>query len=237
MMGRSGTQHTSGDRVHGLYRFWAEHYEQVFATEAGWLDLGNERVQNQAFGLCLEAAGAVFGRCCLDLGCGRGQFARILAGCGAQVIAVDAAATIREPFPGIEWRRANLLDQALFETLPLSDLVFMLEVLQYLPIETVDWIWTRVGSGGRLVGVVPNSGCPIVQGTVERFQGNYLAQSPESLFRALTALPDVELVGIRGLTFQDDQRIVPYSASPWQFTRPAEALTPANRLQYVAIRA
>jgi 2-polyprenyl-3-methyl-5-hydroxy-6-metoxy-1,4-benzoquinol methylase len=219
-----------------LRRFWSNHYEQVFATSDEWLDFSNERVQNQTFGVCLEAAATVQGRRCLDLGCGRGQFSRVLLGCGGIVTAVDATETARVPVPGIEWREGNLLDEDTLASLPKFERVFMLEVLQYLPLDTIARVWAHVEPGGRLVGVIPNSECPIVQKTVERFQGRYLPQSPESLLGALGALPDLALAAMRGLTFGDSQEITPYRLSSWYSTSPDDLPVPPNRLQFVAIR-
>ena len=50
-------------------KFWRRYYEAMhFAEEdkpSPWLDLSNERVQAQHFGLALEATGPVHGRRCL----------------------------------------------------------------------------------------------------------------------------------------------------------------------------
>jgi hypothetical protein len=116
------------------------------------------------------------------------------------------------------------------------DRVFMLEVLQYVPLGTIARVWAHVEPGGRLVGVVPNSECPIVQRTIERFDGSYLAPSPAALLGALDELPELAFVALRGLTFSEHQQIVPYELSAWHRAWPENLGTPPNRLQFVAIR-
>jgi 2-polyprenyl-3-methyl-5-hydroxy-6-metoxy-1,4-benzoquinol methylase len=156
-----------------LRQRWREHYTGVFAAGDEWLDASNDRVQDQTFGVCLEAADRVSGKRCLDLGCGWGGFSRVLAARGAQVTAVDSANVAREVHPGIEWREEDLLDDAVIDSLAEFERVFMIEVLQYLSRDRIASIWAHVAGGGRLVGVVPNGECPIVTRTVERFDGLY----------------------------------------------------------------
>src|SRR4051794_26035733 len=117
--------------------YWEAHYRSLFARGPTWLDYSNEQVQLTTFGLCLDASGAVAQRDCLDLGCGRGQFARLLATAGARVTAVDLLEEVlverRALLAEITWRAGNLLDSAFVDALGLFDRVFLLEVLQCVP--------------------------------------------------------------------------------------------------------
>jgi 2-polyprenyl-3-methyl-5-hydroxy-6-metoxy-1,4-benzoquinol methylase len=66
-------------------QFWGECYRGVHEQTQGWLDYSNELVQLQGFALALEAAGAIRGRSDLDVGCGKGQFTRMMRDLGASL--------------------------------------------------------------------------------------------------------------------------------------------------------
>jgi len=218
--------------------FWVRYYREIVARKNPWLDYSNERVQAQTFALSLEAAGAVLGRRCLDIGCGWGQFSLCLAALGAaEVTGIDAMADLiaqhRKHHPDLRWTTGNVRDPAFRESLGTLDLVFLLEVLQYMPIrETIHGLWESLAPGGRLVAMVPNRECPIIQGAVARFEGKYAPPSPAELAAVLGDLPTCAFWRMRGLTFQEDQRHLPYAVSPWT-ARPAWD-TPPNRLLVVA---
>jgi SAM-dependent methyltransferase len=225
--------------VRSSREFWETHYRQLFARGPSWLDYSNEHVQLMTLGLCLDASGAVAGRDCLDLGCGRGQFAQLLASAGARVTAVDLLEDVmaerRARLPDITWRAGNLLDSAFVGALGIFDRVFLLEVLQCLPwLEVLTAVWDHVAPGGRLVAMVPCGDCPIVQRVVARHAGVFSAPTPAELLGAARQLGDVEYSMLRGLTFGSDQTLAPYLVSDWS-PQPSWS-SPPNRLQLVVQR-
>jgi SAM-dependent methyltransferase len=217
--------------------FWETHYRELFARGPSWLDYSNEQVQLTTLGLCLEASGGVAGRACLDLGCGRGQFAQVLATAGGRVTAVDLLEEVmaerRARLPDITWCAGNLLDATFVDTLSAFDRVFLLEVLQCLPWrEVLRTVWDHVAPGGRLVAMVPCADCPIVQRVIARHAGVFSAPAPAELVAVLSELADTDYWKVRGLSFASDQSVAPYVISPW--THEPRWASPPNRLQFVA---
>jgi len=221
--------------------FWVRYYREIVARKTPWLDYSNERVQAQTFGLCLEAAGPVIGRRCLDIGCGWGHFSLSLAALqAAEVTGIDAmeelVAELRKKHPHVRWTTGDVQDRTFRESLGAFDLVFLLEVLQYMPIrDTIHGLWESLAPGGRIVAMVPNRECPIIQGAVARFEGRYAPPSPAEIVAVLASLPEHAYWEYRGLRFQEDQRHLPYAVSPW--TRSILWDAPPNRLLIVAEKA
>lgn len=218
-------------------QYWVDYYNEVAGRGNTWLDYSNARVQTQTFALCLEAAGPVVGKRCLDLGCGWGQFTRVLAALGAgEVVGVDMTESLiashRRTDPDIQWIRGDLQEEGFLESLGDFDLAFLLEVLQFVPLEeSVRDVFRRLRPGGRLIGMLPNQECPIITRTIERFEGRFDCPSPERLAGLLSSLPNLAFWSMRGLTFLEDQRLAPYGTSAWT-TSPDWATRP-NRLQFV----
>jgi SAM-dependent methyltransferase len=217
--------------------FWYEYYRKLAEAPVPWLDYSNERVQAQSLALALEAAGAVLGRKCLDVGCGNGQLCRILSNSGARsVTGVDFIDSViaenRRRFPEVQWRVASAEAEVGEGNV---DLVFMVEVLQYIEIEaSIRRYWDALTAGGRVVGIVPNADCPIVQRVIERFDAQYRPPSQETLRGVLDRVAGNSSWKLRGMSFQNDQTICPYRVSGWG-NRADEESVP-NRLQFVAIK-
>jgi ubiquinone/menaquinone biosynthesis C-methylase UbiE len=219
--------------------YWKEHYESLAKSPTPWLDYSNERVQGQSFALTLEAIGPLAGRECLDVGCGWGQLSVAMHCMGAsRVTGIDisdtAIAKNRERHPEVTWLSGTLLTTPLEQTF---DVVVLLEVLQYVPIaETVVKGWSLVRPGGRLVAMIPNRDCPIVQNAMKRFDGRFAPATPRELEDVLRGIPDCAVYGARGMAFLADQRVVPYGVTPW--TAPSELGSgdPPNRIQFVALK-
>ena len=217
--------------------YWATHYTRPEVREHPWLDLSNEAVQSQTFSLALEAAGPILGKSCLDVGCGVGRFSATLATLGARdITAIDQVLEPRYQDPRIRWVRANLEDDLRFSSLPVFDLVFALEVLQYVPfVAGIRTLWQRVRPGGRLIAVVPNGACPLVHKAAERFGATYFsAPTPRDLHLAADYLTPASIRAVRGLTFQQEQHIVPYRVDVWG--RDPAGDPPPNRWLIVAVK-
>jgi len=216
---------------------WAEYYRKLHSASPNpWLDLSNEAVQAQTLAVAIEAAGAIGERRCLDIGCGYGQLSTCLHGLRAsEVVGVDIVAetiaSCRERFPEIRWECGSTSDEAFIQSLGDFDIIFLVEVLQYVAWEsTLLGLWERVRPGGRIVAVVPNKGNSIVQNTMSRFGGTYLPPDPTELDTLVASLPGVECWAQRGMGFQQDQRLVPYVGYPWVQTGAMQ--DPANRLVF-----
>ncbi len=220
--------------------YWAGYYNEVAGRGNAWLDYSNARVQTQTFGLCLEAAGPVGGKRCLDVGCGWGQFSRTLAVLQAgEVVGIDMTESLvashRKTDPHIRWLRGDIQEASFRRELGEYDLIFILEVLQVVPFEeTIRNFWSLVRPGGRLVAMLPNRECPIIARTIDRFEGKFDCPSPAELAALLSALPGREFWALRGLTFMEDQRLAPYGTSPWSGV--PDWPEPPNRLQFVIER-
>jgi 2-polyprenyl-3-methyl-5-hydroxy-6-metoxy-1,4-benzoquinol methylase len=220
--------------------FWGSYYRNVFHEGNRWLDYSNARVQAQTFGLALEAAGPVQGKRCVDVGCGWGQLARALHELGASsVTALDLVpepiTKLAEQHPEIRWLCGDLSAHIATLGAGSSDLILMIEVLQYVPLEaTLATAWELLAPGGRLVAVVPNAECPIVSSTRKRFDGHYSPPTVAELQRGLSGLPGCEYWAYRGLVFGRDQRIGPYDVTQW--TRGESWFSQPNRLQLVALK-
>ncbi len=220
--------------------YWQKYYQAFAGKNIRWLDLSNENVQLQTFCLALEAAGAIYDRRCLDGGCGNGQIALCLNALGAsEVTAVDLVEEFvqenRRKNAQIYWLYGDLASEPFCQTLGTFDRIFLLEVLQYLPIQqTIPLLWNHLAPNGRLIGMVPNARCPMAAKTFERFDHHYIPLDPEALKELCEALPQLECWYMRGLSFQEDQRIVPYSTSPW--TIEPDWPDPPNRLLFVLVK-
>jgi 2-polyprenyl-3-methyl-5-hydroxy-6-metoxy-1,4-benzoquinol methylase len=219
--------------------FWNEYYAEIARRGNPWLDYSNERVQAQTFALALEAAGSVRSKQCLDVGCGWGDFCCTLSALHASAvtgidIVPELIAKNREHHPEIQWLCGSLQTQEVIGQLGAYEVVFLLEVLQYVPLaETLRAAWDHMRPGGRLVAMAPNANCPIVLRTRERFT-NYTAPSFAQIDAAVTCLPKFQQVSYRGLSFASDQNIVPYDVSQWQQATGWDY--EPNRIQFVVLK-
>jgi len=217
--------------------YWKDYYNQIQVDSNAWLDSSNERTYLQTVAIALEAAGQVEGRRCLELGCGRGHLSRCLSVLGAsENIAVDQAASLlaghSKSFPDVSWHCLDGNDHEGMQFLGQFDLIFALEVLQYLPFsETLQFLAGRLNPGGRFVGVVPNAECPLVQKAMERFEGKYIGVNTVEIQSAFETCSSIDRWSCRGLDFADDQMISPYEVSPW--TENPDWRRPPNRILFV----
>lgn len=223
-----------------LSGFWTDYYRELFAKSASWLDHSNPATQSQTFAVMLESAGPVAGRRCLDVGCGHGSFSLLLAAAGAEeVVGIDIIAeaieTLRARYPEIRWEIGSPEDDPFCQLLGQFDLIFAIEVLQYVSLDcSLRTLWDCLRPGGRLVASVPNRDCPIVQRTVARFGGRYCAPTAGQLRDCISGLPALECWGLRGMSFQEDQRLAPYALSSW--TTQGQWTLPPNRLAVTIVK-
>jgi 2-polyprenyl-3-methyl-5-hydroxy-6-metoxy-1,4-benzoquinol methylase len=221
--------------------FWLEYYARVAEAGNPWLDYSNDRVQAQTFGLALDSAGPVHGKRCLDVGCGRGQFCRALSALGASsVTGVDIVpeviATLERESSQIRWLCGSPDNPELVEQLETYEIVFLLEVLQYIRFpDALRAVWQRLQPGGRLVAVAPNPNCAIVSRTRDRFSAWYSPPTLAAIHSEVSAWMDLEHLAYRALSFARDQRTAPYEVSPWLTSGAWNGLEP-NRIQFVAIK-
>jgi 2-polyprenyl-3-methyl-5-hydroxy-6-metoxy-1,4-benzoquinol methylase len=220
--------------------YWSGYYTGVMQEGNAWLDYSNARVQAQTFSLALEAAGPVRGLKCIDLGCGWGDFCRLLVALGAaEVTGVDmipaTIAKLKQTDRSIRWICSSLCDPHLGDELESYDVTFLLEVLQYLPLaDSLHSAWVHLKPGGRLIGVAPNARCPIVRRTRERFDSLYAPVTVSEIGSVVQTLSDVDHATYRALSFGEDQRLVPYEVSPW---RPAQDWpVEPNRIQFAVVK-
>ena len=90
----------------------------------------------------------------------------------------------------------------------------MIEMLQYVDMATtIPIVWQLIRPGGRLVCMVPNEECPIIQTVAQRFGERYLAVNSRILIDLADDLDDLGYWSCRGLTFENDQRVVPYPSA------------------------
>lgn len=217
--------------------YWKGYYDKLAAEAPPWLDYSNERVQLQSLALAVEATGSLIGRRCLDVGCGLGQLALLYRALGAgEVVGIDLCGPSidknRTRHPDMTWLCGDIEAAG---ALGSFDLVSLIEMLQYVPIQkTLEAAWRMLNPGGRLVAIVPNSECPIVQRAVAHFDSNYAPPSAGELVSALHGLTDVAHARIRGLHFRQDQTLMPYVVSDW--VEQPDWPAPPNRLQLVACK-
>jgi SAM-dependent methyltransferase len=217
---------------------WKGYFDAVVGRGTPWLDQSNAAVHAQLISVCIEAARELQDASCIDLGCGRGQLAGALQALGARhVTAVDFSPELIDEntrrWPEIDWRCGDAGDAAMIAQLPGADRVFVVELLQYVDARQVILsAWDRVQRGGRLVAVCPHAGCPIVRRVEARFEGRYQGLDVAGLEGLASRLPGLAKWSARGLSFAEDQEMVPYRLSPWGHDVPAEA----NRINFVLMR-
>jgi 2-polyprenyl-3-methyl-5-hydroxy-6-metoxy-1,4-benzoquinol methylase len=217
--------------------FTHRHAEVNSIGPARSLDYPNDKIRFQIYSHMLEAAGAVAGLRVLDVGCGWGTGALILSGCDANVTAIDIVpetiASLTERYPAVDLQVVDIANEGAVEQLPRFNCIFAAEVLQHVEFDVViKTLWEHLLPGGRLVGSIPNSECPIIRDVVGRFDGFFRPMSALSISSVARSLPDMRDFWIRGLTFQADQYFLPYWASEWG----KEIAGTPNRLVFCVLR-
>jgi 2-polyprenyl-3-methyl-5-hydroxy-6-metoxy-1,4-benzoquinol methylase len=221
--------------------YWHRTFSALHAQPHDHVDYATADEQTFTFGACLAAAGSVSGRTCLDAGCGKGGFARILRAAGAsRVVGLDyiegTIQALRASDPDIRWEWGSVCDSAAIGALGVADLVFAIEVLQCVPAAAMfENLWSAVLPGGRLIGVTPNADNPFVRRLADARPGLYTPLGTAAILQHLRALPGVADLGVIGFAWRDDRRSVLYDLLP--LTSAPDWDQPPKRLLFLARKA
>jgi trans-aconitate methyltransferase len=234
---------------------WSERQYELAAAETGspQADLVPQQaliVQNYAY--MLDACGQISGKRVLDAGFGNGDLARILDRMGGDVTAFDMVSTqicqLREEAPTIAWWQGDISTWKQPRHADPFDLVVACETLQFVEFNSAVHRFMHVTSdGGRIVILIPNADCPIVQSASQEFENKYIGVSMKSLGDRLASLAIKNYVAYRGIYLQHDASIAPYRCGTWRQISPRKSSIPTphvwenrtaipHRLQVVIIR-
>ena len=219
--------------------YWRRTFADLHAQPHDHLDYATAEEQMFTFGACLQAAGAVAGVKCLDAGCGKGGFARMLHSLGARVVGIDfieaTMQALRRSDPGIRWESGSTCDAATIAGLGLFDRVFAIEILQCVPPEPLlQNLWSAVAPGGRLIGVTPNADNPFVRRRADERPGRYTPLGTAAIIQHMRTLPDVADLGVMGFAWRDERQSVLYDLLP--LTSTPQWHQPPKRLLFLARR-
>jgi SAM-dependent methyltransferase len=217
--------------------YWRRTFAGLHAQSHDYLDYATAEEQAFTFGACLLAAGAVAGLRCLDAGCGKGGFARMLHSAGARVAGIDfidaTMQALRRSDPGIRWESGSACDVDTITGLGLFDRVFAIEILQCVPPEPLfQSLWSAVAPNGRLIGVAPNADNPFVHRRSDERPGLYSPLGTMPIIERLRALPDVKDLGVMGFAWREDRSSVLYDLLP--LTSTPQWKEPPKRLLFLA---
>jgi 2-polyprenyl-3-methyl-5-hydroxy-6-metoxy-1,4-benzoquinol methylase len=218
--------------------YWRRTFADLHAQSHDYVDYATADEQAFTFGTCLMAAGSVTALTCLDAGCGKGGFARMLHAAGArQVVGLDyidaTMLALRDSDPGIRWESGSVCDAATLASLGVFDLVFAIEVLQCVPPGVMfESLWAAVAPGGRLIGVTPNADNPFVRRRADERPGLYAPLGTADIIQHLQALPGTAELGVMGFAWRDDRRSVLYDLLPLTSTPRWDP--PPKRLLFLA---
>jgi len=200
--------------------YWRDTFAELHAQPHDYLDYATAGEQTFTFGVCLLAAASVSGLRCLDAGCGKGGFARMLRAAGARAVVgldyIDATIqSLRESDPGIRWESGSVCEAAAIESLGAFDLVFAIEVLQCVPPEGMfQALWAALAPNGRLIGVTPNADNPFVRRRMDERPGLYAPLETAAIIRHMQRLPGVADLGVMGFAWREDRSSVLYDLLP-----------------------
>jgi 2-polyprenyl-3-methyl-5-hydroxy-6-metoxy-1,4-benzoquinol methylase len=220
--------------------YWRKTFAGLHAQPHDHVDYATAEEQAFTFGACLLAAGAVAGRRCLDAGCGKGGFARILHALGGVVVGIDfidaTMHALQRSDPGIRWESGSACDAAAITALGPFDRVFAIEILQCVPPGPLfQSLWSAVAPDGRLIGVTPNADNPFVRRRSEERPGLYAPLGTTAIIEHLRALPGVADLGVMGFAWRQDRGSVLYDLLPLTSTPQWEE--PPKRLLFLARKA
>lgn len=206
--------------------YWTEHFNELAKSEttSAQLDFSNHALIVQNYAFILEACGAIANKRVLDAGFGTGDLACMMDRLGADVTAFDVVTTriaqLRVEAPTIAWWHDDISTWKQPRAAERFDIVVACETLQYVEFNSAIRRFLNVMTdSGRIVILIPNADCPIVQRVSQRFENKYVGISMKSLPHRLRSLGTNLCVTYRGIYFQDDQSLGPYRSGPWQQVR------------------
>jgi 2-polyprenyl-3-methyl-5-hydroxy-6-metoxy-1,4-benzoquinol methylase len=218
--------------------YWRRTFADLHAQPHDHLDYATPDEQAFTFGACLMAAGSVPALTCLDAGCGKGGFARMLRAAGARQVTgldyIDATIrSLRDSDPGVRWESGSVCDAAAIAALGVFDLVFAIEVLQCVPPgDMFQSLWSAVAPGGRLIGVTPNADNPFVRRRAGERPGLYAPLGTAAIIQQMQTLPGTADLGVMGFAWRDDRHSVLYDLLP--LTSTPQWDQPPKRLLFLA---
>jgi hypothetical protein len=144
---------------------------------------------------------------------------RVFQSSGANVLGVDIVeptiSVLKVRHPEVQWACLDITDKAALASLPYFDVIVAMEVLQYGDLSLVTDLWKHIAPGGRLVGCVPNKECPLVQKAVQKYPGMWMPVSSREIAEVACALPNIRDIQMKGLSFRQEQWLLPYSVTDW----------------------
>lgn len=218
--------------------YWHRTFSELHAQPPEHLDYASAEEQAFTFGACLLACGSVDHMTCLDAGCGKGGFARMLHAAGAlQVVGLDyideTIQHLRHSDPSIRWESGSVSDAATIGRLGVFDRVFAIEVLQCVSAPAMFTnLWSAVAPNGRLIGVTPNADNPFVRRRVDERPGLYAPLGTAAIIQHMQRLPGVADLGVMAFAWRDDRSSVLYDLLPLTSTPRWDQ--PPKRLLFLA---
>ncbi len=211
--------------------FWSTYFMGLAQAEANntkQLDASHNAMMVQHIAFVLESTGSVTEKRVLDAGFGTGELARMLDVLGAKVSAIDVIPTripsLREAAPAVAWWQGDLTDWTLPRNAETFDAIVAVESLQFVDFDdTVQRLMSALAPAGRLIVVIPNSDCPIIQRTAEQFDHQFVGVSLGKLHDRVRDILnrrsefDVRKwrVDFRGIYIQQDRSVAHYRSGPW----------------------
>ena len=221
--------------------YWHRTFAELHAQPPEHLDYASAAEQAYTFAACLLACGSVDAITCLDAGCGKGGFARMLHAAGASsVVGLDyideTIQALRRTDPHIRWESGSVSDAAAVGGLGVFARVFAIEILQCVSAAAMfENLWSAVAPNGRLIGVTPNADNPFVRRRADERPGLYAPLGCAAIIEHMRALPDVAQLGVMGFVWREDRSIVLYDLLP--LTSNPQWEEPPKRLLFLARKA
>lgn len=220
--------------------YWRRTFSELHALPHDHVDYPTAAEQAFTFAASLLVCGPVAGTRCLDAGCGKGGFARMLHAAGAEHVTgldyIDATIhRLRQSDPHIRWESGSACDADRVAALGLFDRISAIEVLQCVRPEALfQSLWRGLAPGGRLIGVTPNADNPFVRRRAEERPGLYTPLGTAAIIQQMQALPDVAELGVMGFAWREHRDSVLYDLLPLTSTPQWEQ--PPKRILFMARR-
>jgi 2-polyprenyl-3-methyl-5-hydroxy-6-metoxy-1,4-benzoquinol methylase len=220
--------------------YWRRTFSELHVLPHDHVDYPTAAEQAFTFAAALLACGPTEAMRCLDAGCGKGGFARMLHAAGAQHVTgldyIDATIqALRQSDPHIRWESGSVCDAEAMASLGIFDVICAIEVLQCVQPEAMfQSLWHRLAPGGRLIGVTPNADNSFVRKRADERPGLYAPLGTAAILKHLRELPELADFGVMGFSWREDRGSVLYDLLP--FTSTPAWQQPPKRLLFMARR-